>query len=213
MNLYLPRAFDERDLARLDALAAAHPFASLVTVGDGEPSISHAPVLYAREGERIELTWHLARANPQSRHRGRVLAVLHGPQAYVSPGWYPDKAEQARVPTWNYVVAHLSGDVQAFDDEASLIRLLDRLSSVHEAQAGGDWRFDPANAAERAQLRGIVGFRLVVDRIEFKSKLSQNHPVANRRAVIDRLAASARGADRDLADWMRPTLDPQTEGA
>ena len=213
MSLYLPRAFDERDLARLDALAAAHPFASLVSVDDGTPCVSHAPVLYARDGERIELTWHLARANPQSRHRGRVLAMLHGPQAYVSPGWYTDKAEQARVPTWNYVVAHLSGDVEAFDDHDSLIRLLDGLSATHEARVAGDWRFDAANPAERVQLRGIVGFRMCIDRVEFKSKLSQNHPVANRVSVIERLAASSRADDRDVAEWMRHTLESQTEGA
>ncbi|HEY4581346.1 MAG TPA: FMN-binding negative transcriptional regulator [Lysobacter sp.] len=213
MSLYLPRAFDERDLARLDALAAAHPFASLVAVGDGAPRVSHAPVLYVRDGDHIELTWHLARANPQAALGGRVLAMLHGPQAYVSPGWYPDKAEQARVPTWNYVVAHLSGEVQAFDDEASLVDLLERLSTVHEARVAGDWRFDASDPRERVQLRGIVGFRLRVDRIEFKAKLSQNHPDANRRAVIDRLAASACAGDRDVADWMRHTLESQTEGA
>ena len=213
MSLYLPRAFDERDLARLDALAVAYPFASLITVDDGMPCVSHAPVLYARDGERIGLSWHLARANPQSRARGRVLAMLHGPQAYVSPGWYPDKAEHARVPTWNYVVAHLSGEVEAFDDEDSLVRLLDGLSTMHEARVAGDWRFDTDNPAERVQLRGIVGFRMCIDRIEFKSKLSQNHPVANRASVIERLAASTRAQDRDVADWMRHTLETQTEGA
>ncbi|WP_133501560.1 FMN-binding negative transcriptional regulator [Cognatilysobacter terrigena] len=212
MTLYLPRAFDERDLARLDALAASHPFATLVTVDDGAPCVSHLPVLYRRDGDSIELRGHLARPNPQSRHRGRALAILQGPHAYVSPTWYTDKAEQARVPTWNYVVAHLSGELTWFDDDASLGCLLTALGDIHEARAGGDWRYDASNEAERVQLRGIVGFRLVVDRVEFKAKLSQNHPLANRHAVIDRLAASSDAGDRDVAGWMRATLEPTHEG-
>lgn len=213
MSLYLPRAFDERDLTRLDALAAAHPFASLVTVQHGSPVISHVPVLYARDDRHVTLSGHLAGPNPQTRHRGHALAVLHGPQGYVSPTWYPDKAEQARVPTWNYVVAHLSGELDWFDDDAALGDLVGRLGAVHEAAAGGDWRFDPTDPAEASQLRGIVGFRLEVSRIEFKAKLGQNHPRANREAVAARLAASARAGDRDTADWMRATLTVSDEGA
>ena len=213
MSLYLPRAFDERDLAHLDALAAAYPLASLVTVVEGEPFVSHVPLLYARDGTQVELRGHLARANPQWRHGGRVLTMLHGPQAYVSPSWYPDKVEQARVPTWNYVVAQLSGVMHTFDDGASLASLVAELSAVHEATAGSDWRFDPDNEAERSQLRGIVGFRIAVDRIELKAKLNQNHPAANREAVIARLDASAHTPARDVARWMRAVERARTEGA
>ncbi|TZF90537.1 FMN-binding negative transcriptional regulator [Cognatilysobacter lacus] len=202
MTLYLPRAFDERDLSRLDALAVEHPFATLVTVVDDEPFVSHVPLLYSRDGNRVELRGHVARANPQWRGGGRALAVLHGPHGYVSPAWYPDKLEQARVPTWNYVVAHLSGALNTFDDEASLAQLVGELSERHEAAVGSDWRFNPGVDAERVQLRGIVGFRLVVDRLALKAKLNQNHPPRNREAVAARLEAlddSARG----VARWMR----------
>lgn len=213
MTLYLPRAFDERELSRLDALAAAHPFATLVTVTDAAPCVSHVPVLYGRDGDAIELRGHLARPNPQVRHRGRALAILHGPHAYVSPTWYTDKAEQARVPTWNYVVAHLSGELEWFEDDDALGQLLTELGDWHEARVGGDWRYDADNPAERVQLRGIVGFRLRVDGIEFKAKLSQNHPLANRHAVIDRLAASGEADARAVAACMRGTLEPTHEGA
>ncbi|GAB1596000.1 FMN-binding negative transcriptional regulator [Lysobacter claricitrinus] len=213
MTLYLPRAFDERDLSRLDALAASHPFATLVTVDDGVPCISHLPVLYRRDGDAIELRGHLARPNPQTRHRGRALVILQGPHAYVSPTWYTDKAEHARVPTWNYVVAHLSGALDWFDDDASLGELLIELGDVHEGRVGGDWRYDANDPAERVQLRGIVGLRVVVDNVEFKAKLSQNHPLANRLAVIDRLVSSSDAGDRDVAAWMRGTLESMQEGA
>lgn len=206
MSLYAPRAFASRDLAQLDALADRYDFASLVTLVDGRPFASHVPVTYSREGERILVTGHLAGPNPQSRLDCDALLMLHGPHAYVSPTWYPDKAEQARVPTWNYAVAHLEGRLERFDDEASLATLVAELSARHEARAGGDWHFDPDAPAERAQLRGIVGFRLQVERIAFKLKLSQNHPLANRRAVIERLERGDAAA-RDVARLMRATLE------
>lgn len=213
MSLYLPRAFDMRELASLDTLAAAYPFAMLCTVHDGEPFVSHVPVLYRRDGDRIAITGHLARPNPQAGRSARGVVVLRGPQAYVSPGWYVDKAEQARVPTWNYVVAHLSGAIEWFDDAAMLGDLVARLGDVHETVAGGGWRFDMENPAEWAQLRGIVGFRVAVDRVEFKAKLSQNHPEANRRAVVAKLDASPDADAREIASWMRATLPDELQGA
>lgn len=197
----MPAAFASRDLAQLDALADAYDFASLVTVNEGRPSVSHVPVIYRRAGDAIEVTGHLARANPQSRHSDEALLMLHGPHAYVSPSWYPDKAERARVPTWNYAVAHLSGTVEWFDAEPELAALVAALSLRHEARAGSDWRFDFETPGERAQLRGIAGFRMSVERIELKLKLSQNHPEANRRAVSAKLAAGDASA-REVARLM-----------
>lgn len=204
MSLYAPRAFASGDLAQLDALADRHDFASLVTVVDGQPFVSHVPVTYRRDAAEIEVTGHLARANPQAEHRGDGLLMLHGPHAYVSPSWYPDKREQARVPTWNYAVAHLSGRLAWFSDETELATLVGALSERHEARAGGDWRFDFDAPAERVQLRGIVGFRMRVARVELKLKLSQNHPAANREAVIEHLSTGDAAA-RDVARLMRLT--------
>ena len=206
MSLYAPRAFASRDLAQLDALAGRHDFASLVTVGDDGPFASHVPVLYRRDDARVTVEGHLARANPQATHGGSALLMLHGPQAYVSPSWYPDKADQARVPTWNYAVAHLVGRLEWFDDEPGLASLVSRLSERHEARVGSDWRFDLDAPAERVQLRGIVGFRLHVERVDLKLKLSQNHPDANRRAVIARLEGGDE-TSRDVARMMRDTLE------
>ena len=105
--------------------------------------VSHLPVLYRREGETVELRGHWARPNPQSRHSGPALAIVHGPNAYVSPSWYPDKEPAARVPTWNYAVAHLDGELTSFEDEASLAAIVDDLSRQHERRVGGDWRYRP----------------------------------------------------------------------
>lgn len=186
--MYTPRTFAETDLAALDALVSRDNFVTLVTVRDDEPVITHLPVLYRREGDRVELRGHWARPNPQARHTGHAKAIVHGPHAYVSPSWYPDKEEAARVPTWNYAVAHLDGSLETFDDEASLAELVDALSRQHEARVGQRWQFDPGREEHRADLHGIVGFRLRVDRVALKFKLNQNHPEANVRAVAMALA-------------------------
>jgi len=201
--MYRPRAFVETDLAQLDALIAADPFVSLVTTGgDGAPFVSHLPVLYRRDGDAARIEGHWAKPNPQARHAGEALLIVHGPHAYVSPGWYPDKEAAGRVPTWNYAVAHLRGRLETFDDEASLGDLVSRLSDRFEAGVGSDWTFEPEREQHRGLLRGIVGFRLVPDRIEMKFKLSQNHPLANRRSVIEALSAREDADARAVAALM-----------
>ncbi|MGY1409224.1 MULTISPECIES: FMN-binding negative transcriptional regulator [unclassified Luteimonas] len=206
--MYTPRAFAETDLAQLDALLAADSFVTLVTVDvDGAPFASHLPVLYRRDGERVLVEGHWARPNPQARHGGAALLIVHGPHAYVSPGWYPDKEPAARVPTWNYAVAHLSGALQVFEDEDGLADLVARLSERFESSIGQSWRFEHDREDHRRQLRGIVGFRFEPTRIELKFKLNQNHPVENRVAVADALASADAPGSRAVAALMRHHID------
>jgi transcriptional regulator len=201
--MYRPSSFVETDLTALDALVERDNFITLVTVRDAAPVVSHLPVLYRRDGDRIELHGHWARPNPQARHAGPATAIVHGPHAYVSPSWYPDKEAAARVPTWNYAVAHLQGSLELFDDEASLAELVDGLSRQHEARVGESWHFEPDRDDHRIQLRGIIGFRFHVDTAALKFKLSQNHPVANRLSVADQLQQQSREGSREVAELMR----------
>jgi transcriptional regulator len=201
--MYSPRAFQESDLAKLDALFAANPFVTLISTDEhGAPFVSHLPVLYARQGQHVEIEGHWARPNPQAKHSGPMLMIVHGPSAYVSPGWYPDKEQAARVPTWNYAVAHLQGEPLIYDNETALAELVDRLSRHYEVLAGSDWRFEPEREDHRSQLRGIVGFRFVPQRIDLKFKLNQNHPPANRTAVREAFVRSGDPAAARLAGWM-----------
>lgn len=205
--MYLPRAFAESDLARLDALIARDPFITLVTVeAGGAVQANHLPVLYARDGDDIVLEGHWARPNPQARQLGDALAIVHGPHAYVSPSVYPDKESAARVPTWNYAVAHLHGTLEVFDDDAALGDLVQRLSLHFETIVGRDWRFEPEREDHLRQLRGIIGFRLRVARAVLKFKLSQNHPAENIVAVADDLAARDEPGANAIAALMRQSL-------
>ncbi|GAB3505692.1 FMN-binding negative transcriptional regulator [Pseudoxanthomonas daejeonensis] len=205
--MYTPHAFAEHDLAGLDWLVARDPFATLVTCGaDGLPVVSHLPVLYARDGGRILIEGHWARPNPQAAHAGPALLLVHGPHHYISPGWYADKEDAARVPTWNYAVAHLAGILQPLHEEAALASIVARLGERFEAQVGGQWRYDHDNPRERSQLRGIVGFRFEPDRVELKFKLNQNHPVANVEGAIAGLGQLPGEAAAGVAALMADRL-------
>lgn len=206
-----PRAFLDREPASLDALLDAHPFVTLITVRDGVPDASHVPVLARREAGTLVLEGHWGRANPQAHEGDDVLVLVQGPHAYLSASWYPDKRERARVPTWNYVVAHLRGRFERFEDEDALGDLVARIAGRFEAEVGGDWRYDHADPRERAQLRGIVGFRVRVHAAELTRKLSQNHPVANRVAVIEALQNRPDDNARAIAALMVEDLSSHTE--
>ncbi len=207
--MYTPRAFAETDLTGLDRLIERDAFVTLVTVADGLPLVSHLPVLYARDGDRIVIEGHWARPNPQARHAGPALVIVHGPHAYLSPGWYADKEEAARVPTWNYAVAHLQGTLESTEDTDRLASIVDRLSQANEARVGNDWRFEHDRDDHVRQLRGIIGFRFTVDRVELKFKLSQNHPVANVEGAAAALYRLGGEDNVAVADLMRERLAPR----
>lgn len=209
--MYTPRAFVDTDLVELDRLVARDAFVTLITTGpDGLPWATHLPVLYARQDDRILIEGHWARPNPQARHSGPALMIVHGPHAYVSPGWYPDKEEATRVPTWNYSVAHLYGQLHATEDTSRLAAIVDRLSLLHEARVGHDWRFEHDNPGHVRQLRGIIGFSFVPDRVELKAKFNQNHPEANVRSTADGLKQSGDPLAHEVADAMLDRLARRT---
>ncbi|PPU28628.1 FMN-binding negative transcriptional regulator [Xanthomonas arboricola] len=206
--MYAPRAFAQTDLTLLDWLIARDPFVTMISHGeDGQPAISHLPVLYRRDDQAVVIEGHWARPNPQARSPGDAVLVVQGPHAYVSPSWYPDKEAAARVPTWNYAVAHLHGRCEQVSDEAALGELIGRMSTHFEQSVGSDWLFEMERDSHRRQLRGLVGFRFVPSRIELTFKLSQNHPAANQRSVSQFLAQQPDQASNAIAALMQAAMD------
>ena len=207
--MYTPRPFAEHDLAALDELIAHDAFVTLVHQHEGAPFASHLPVLYRRDGERVELLGHWSKANPQWRDIAsqRVLAVVHGPHAYVSPTWYADPGQ--RVPTWNYATAHLYGRISIVEEPAELEAIVTALSDHYETKHGSDWRFAQTTPNTRRELRGIVGFRFVAEHIELTFKLGQNHPIANQRGVIEHLDRYGGDDRRAVAAMMRARLQEE----
>jgi transcriptional regulator len=173
---------------------------------DGTPVGTHMPVLW--DAERKIATGHIARANPQWKHGdGRGLIVLSGAEAYVTPAWYPSKAEHGKtVPTWNYEAVHLSGRVEWFDEPGRLESVVRDLSALHEKGRDEPWSIsDAPRPYIDALLRGIVGVALHVDRIDAKRKLSQNKSEADFAGVARGLAGSTDAMEREVAALMRAT--------
>ena len=204
--MYIPQAFGTQDPAALDRLAAYNAFGTLVSQSDGAPLASHLPVLYRRAEGRVRLAGHWARANPQWRdiEGQRVLFILHGPHAYISPRWYlePEK----NVPTWNYAVAHLYGRVRLIHDVEELEGIVVALAAQYEAGATQPWRFESTAESARARLKAIVGFELAADEIQIKVKFNQNHRPENIRGAIDGLRAEGSAAAAEVASWMEDLL-------
>lgn len=192
--MYLPEHFAEKRPHVLRQLLAAHPLATLVTHGDGGIDANHLPLLLdPHAGPHGTLRGHIARANPLARHPGgEVLAVFQGPQAYISPNWYPSKAEHGQaVPTWNYAVVHGRGPLRIVDDPAWLRALLHQQTTRHEASQAQPWQLSdaPEEYIDR-QLRAIVGIEIPLTTLCGKWKTSQNRPAADRVGVICGLHAS-----------------------
>lgn len=185
--MYQPAAFRERDARAIEALIGAHPLATLVTCDAAGLTADHVPMLLDRSrGPHGTLVGHVARANPLWRRPGAALAVFTGPDGYVSPSWYPSKRTDPRVvPTWNYAVVHAHGTLRAVDDPGLVLGIVGALTRRHEAGRDEPWHVDDAPAAYLEQmLRAIVGIELEIDRLEAKSKLSQNRADADRAGVV-----------------------------
>lgn len=203
--MYPNPAFRLDHLPSLHQHLQAHVLALLVSQSASGPQVSHLPLwLDPDEGRYGTLYGHLARSNPQAAalvEQGQVLAVFQGPQAYVSPSFYPGKAEHGRVvPTWNYQAVHARGTVELFDDPERLLPLLERLTDQHEAGRAQPWRVQDAPADYlQGMLRAIRGLRLPIDHLQGIAKLSQNRNAADREGVRQGLAASPVPGDQALA--------------
>ena len=185
------------DLAEL--LVREIGFAAIFAAIPDGPRVAHAPVVLS--DDRATLQFHLARGNALTRHLdgATALAVVQGPDAYVSASWY-DAADQ--VPTWNYVAIEMEGVVSKLDD-AALIAQLDTLSANHEARVGANppWTRDKMNPALFSKMTGaIIGFELRITAWRPTIKLSQNKPADERDRVIAGVEATGHGA---LAQLMR----------
>ncbi|HEV2680374.1 MAG TPA: FMN-binding negative transcriptional regulator [Rhodanobacter sp.] len=204
--MYTPKHFEEVRVEALHGLVRAYPFATLVTHAANGMTANHLP--FELVGEVLH--GHVARGNELAQQDdAEVLLIFCGPHGYISPNWYPSKHETGReVPTWNYAVVHVHGRLRVVDDAAWLRRLLETLTDHHEVGQPQPWRVTdaPEDHVEKL-LRAIVGLEIVIDRIEGKFKLSQNHPARNRAGVIAGLRQRDGDGDTELADLMAQQED------
>ena len=206
--MYVPTAFavPEDDVRRL---LAEHGAGDLVTHGAGGLQATLLPFVYDPSvGEHGALRGHLARNNPQWQDLTDVeaLVIVRGPDAYVSPAWYPAKAEHGRVvPTWDYVTVHVHGTLTVHDDVAFVRQVVEDLTAKHEAGREEPWAVTDAPARYvEGQLRAVVGVELLITRTEAKAKASQNRSDADIDGVRDGLRRNGETAMADQVEARRP---------
>jgi transcriptional regulator len=204
--MYIPKHFEASEETGREIMQA-HGWSLLVTTAeDGAPFCTHLAMVWQDDGTpHGSLIGHIARANPHWKLFEKAapsMALFWGPHAYVSPTWY---APGVKVPTWNYVTVHAYGRPQVIEDTGQVLEVLADLAKIYEGKDG--WSLDelpPGNAA--VQTRGIVAFRMPLDKVESKTKLSQNRDMEDRHRVIAKLEASDGDDAKATAEWMKKVL-------
>ena len=213
-TMYQPEHYRIDDIAQMHALMRAHPFAALVTSGGACLFATHLPTVLKVAGSRDAdddtgahgvIECHIARANPHWKEIAEApdaLVIFSGPHGYITPNWYPSKQEHGKVvPTWIYGAVHAYGRVEVMQDPAWLRRHVGELTDQQEATEATPWAVsDAPDEFIAVMLRGIVGFRIQITRLEGKLKMSQNREPVERKGVVDGLRARGLDGDAVLAD-------------
>jgi len=212
--MYLPRHFTQTDMAQIAAFVAAAQSADLVTFDGTKPVSTLLPVIWDRPAQDAgygRLLGHIAIANQQWKTAlpgAQALAIVRGPQAYISPGWYESKTRHGRVvPTWNYEAVHLTGTLAFHHDPEWLRAFVTRLTSTHESGREHPWAVTDAPPEYiDGQLRAIVGVELAITAVEAKQKLSQNRSELDREGVVTGLRGEPGPGPAAIADEMARQL-------
>ena len=190
--MYLAPHFKSENLEETFNILQNYSFATLVSKDlDDEVFASHIPIISEmKDGKIHSLEGHFARLNPHVdylRVKPRATLIFNGPHTYITPTWYKSGRD---VPTWNYVVVHVVGEIEFLTDYRELLSLLARTTSAFESKSTQPWKFElPADLKDEASLmKAIIGFRMKPTNIEAKFKLSQNRSLADRNGISTGLA-------------------------
>jgi transcriptional regulator len=194
--MYIPDQFQESRVEVMHELIRLYPLATLVTLSSDGLNANHIPLHISKDSTPFgTLRGHVARSNPMwndfSENIG-VLAIFHGPNAYITPSWYATKKETGKVvPTWNYTVVHAYGFLKVVDDALWVRSQLESLTAHNEAGFAKPWQVSdaPYEFTERL-IAAIVGVEIVITKLIGKWKVSQNQPLENQVGVIHGLNTS-----------------------
>ena len=203
--MYQPDQFRVEDPGQMHALMRGRPFAALVSAGSLGLYATHLPTVLKDDAPHGLIECHLARANPHWKdlaEGGEALMIFSGAEGYITPNWYPSKAEHQKVvPTWNYAAVHAYGRPQVVHDKDWLRRHVTELTDQQETREARPWAL--ADAPEdyvEVMLRGIVGFRFAITRLEGKWKMSQNREAKDRAGVVAGLGERGTADDVEMAE-------------
>ena len=206
--MYLPKHFAVEDQALLAQLISEYPLATLIGNLEGHLEVNHLPLMLS--ADKTKLYGHIARVNPlikiANSSNTNVTAVFNGPNAYVTPAWYPSKKETGKVvPTWNYAVVHVEGAIKLIEDPQWLRSHVAQMTNIHEPTYQSDWKLDDApEEYVQMMLRAIVGIEIEIQGMVGKFKLSQNRPAEDYDAVVGELKQSPQEMLHEMLKYMKP---------
>jgi transcriptional regulator len=211
--MFLPDHFRVEDIPEMHTLMRARPFAGLVSMTPSGLYGTHLPTVLKGEGPFGTIECHLSRANPHWKDLaggGEAMMIFQGPDGYVTPNWYATKAATGKaVPTWNYAIVHAYGRPAVMDDKEWLKRHVTELSDQQERSEAHPWKVsDAPDSYIDVMLRGIVGFRFEITRLEGKWKMSQNREAQDREGVVKGLGARGAGGDLEMARLIARQVTP-----
>jgi len=211
--MYLPDHFRVADLPEMHALMRARPLATLVSAGSMGLYATHLPTVLRDDGPYGVIECHLARANPHWKDLAEgndALMIFQGPEGYITPNWYPSKADHGKVvPTWNYAVVHAYGRPEVMEDKNWLRRRVTELTAQQETNEVKPWALsDAPEPFIEVMLRGIIGFRFAFTRLEGKWKMSQNRQATDRDGVVRGLRTRRQGDDLEVAELVLRQATP-----
>lgn len=206
--MYRPKAFQEDNVDKLVSFMQANSFATLVSILDGVPFASHIPLVVIVKDDVVKLVGHLAKQNPQGQafESMESLAIFTGAHAYVSPSSY-EKHES--VPTWNYIAVHAYGfpKIITFDEAPeSMDQMINDMVDTYETEYKSRWQ-SLSQGYREGMMQGIVGFEMIVTRLEGKYKLSQNRSEVDRQNVSNILRQSSNPVIHAVGVEMQQNLE------
>jgi transcriptional regulator len=201
--MYIPKHFKINNAEELYEFIEKNSFAILFSQHNGEPYATHLPLLLNKE--EGFLYGHFARPNEQWKDiaNQEVLVIFQGPHCYISPSWY--ETNQA-VPTWNYAAIHVYGQLEIVRDEQEVFEALSDMVKKYEKPDSSYQLENVDGDFIKGMSKGIVGFKININKIEGKAKLSQNHPVARQELIIKQLENSVNQNNVHIAELMKKNL-------
>ncbi|AMM96404.1 FMN-binding negative transcriptional regulator [Bacillus pumilus] len=197
--MHIPSFFQVKDMEEVKAFIQSHSFATVVTTTDGKPIATHIPVSFLQIEDSFVISGHMAIGNPQWKtfeENEQVLVIFQGPHAYISSSWY----EKEAVPTWNYQAVHVYGKAKLLE-KSELVKELTTMLETYESHREQPvlWHTLSDELLEK-QMKGIVGFKIIIDEVQAAFKISQNRNERDYAHIIEKLEAEG---DVEMAEAMK----------
>ncbi|MBR0622117.1 FMN-binding negative transcriptional regulator [Bacillus pumilus] len=197
--MHVPSFFQMKDMEKIKSFIQSNSFATVVTTTDEKPIATHIPVSFHQVEDSYVITGHMAIGNPQWKtfeENENVLVIFQGPHAYISSSWY----EKEAVPTWNYQAVHVYGKAVLLE-KGELVKELTTMLETYESHREQPVLWDTlSDELLEKQMKGIVGFKIIIDEVQAAFKLSQNRHERDYAHIIEKLEAEG---DLEMAEAMK----------